>query len=65
MSLTLAMASDKKSPSGAIVIGVENESLLRSTFLVSATLQRTQTWASYSNSAFFIIYLFICKSLYP
>lgn len=29
MSLTRAMASDKKSPSGAIVTGVENESLLR------------------------------------
>lgn len=29
MSLTLAMARDKKSPSGAIVTGVEHESLLR------------------------------------
>lgn len=29
MSLTLALASDKKSPSGAVGIGVENESLLR------------------------------------
>lgn len=29
MSLTLAMASDKKFPSGAVVIGVENESPFR------------------------------------
>lgn len=28
-----------------------------STFLVSATLQRTQTWASYSNFAFFFFNL--------
>lgn len=27
MSLTLAMASDKKFPSGAVVTGVESESL--------------------------------------
>lgn len=58
MSLTLAMASDKKSPSGTIVTG-QGLNLSHclgewSTFLGSATLQRTQTWASHSNSAFFL-----------
>lgn len=68
MSLTLAMASDKKFPSGAVVIGVENESpfrlMIHFLLTVSHLTEKSHLGFLFKVCLFFFFFFFLIPKIF-